>query len=154
MGHNWNKYKLEWDKFPWCGKSDKTFTHLLTCKHDGIKAIRRETYLREYQELEIPLNSSHIPLQVIHIDLEDDNGPTLFKHEIAQSIFESQKQIGFCNTDVGLMSNERTAMLKLYEVDYPQAKMAQILAMPCYHICEPISVARNETRHSKSNYIS
>jgi len=41
-----------------------------------------------------------------------------------------------------------------YKEEQTQEKMAQVLAMLWYHICETIWATTNEIQHSKSNHVN
>ena len=46
VDHNWYKCNLATNVCPCCGATDETFEHLLACKHDELKNVRRNAYIK------------------------------------------------------------------------------------------------------------
>ena len=135
----------------------KIYQYLLEWEHAELKVIPQNAYVvsqRECQEFEIPLNCncSHFFFQVFQISMEGDQKLTSFNTETTHFTLESQKRTGFNNMIVGFMSNEWTTLLDYFKVEFPQAKMVQILVMLWYHIWESQWKDRNSIHHSKSNH--
>ena len=113
------------DVCPCCGATDKTSKHLLACKHEDLKNVRRAAYIKIKKTCDkekLPLQFTMVFLNVIHSVLGTTATPVFdnLSAPMAPATL-AQTNIGFYNMVLCFMATEWTTILKKLGVEHPQA---------------------------------
>ena len=154
VGHNWRHHGADNDKCPCCGEPDETFIHLLQCKTEEMRNLRREAFINigeQATKSTIPRQVYKVAVAMLRAVCDQLPEESIDIPPPMERVYQEQCKIGLHNFAIGWFTKSWAIAMEHYGSKDPSTSVAQLLTLIWDGLCEPIWELRNNILHHKPN---